>query len=63
MCQVSRSGEKRLSYVLGFIMKAADPDAYHDTEGDWGCIYEVTRVCQLGFVNVTCLDVSGQRDY
>lgn len=63
MCQVLRSGKKRLSFVLGFLMKAAGPDAYHPTEGDWGCINEVTRVCQLGFVNVTCLDVPGQRDY
>lgn len=23
----------------------------------------MNRVCQLGFVNVACLDVSGQRDY
>lgn len=63
MCQVSRSGEKRLSYVLGFLMKAAGPDAYHPTEGNWGWINQVNRVCQLGFVNVTYLDVSGQRDY
>lgn len=44
-------------------MKAAGPDAYHPTEGNWGWINQVNRVCQLGFVNVTYLDVSGQRDY